>query len=214
MDKSSRNPFATSFPLPMQSTVESDRPITVPIAAEENTRRIISARNKTSAPARVFNPPVVDLLNSIDQSIDSSAVPCKPKPLESTTRPIVQRSSTDSNIPESFAESTVARSLPPMEIKEEIPTEAKPTRRNSHSKVKNRRRVISSACAFHSSPMVFNILSISVVGNGIRKIDRIINPRKWIMMTALIPPINGFMNTKVLFPRNMIKQYLFKLNFP
>lgn len=216
MNKSSRSSFATSFSLPMQSTTESDRPITAPIAVEENTRPIISARNKCSAPARTFNPPVIDLLNSIDQSRDSSAVPCKSKPLESTTtRQIVQRSSTDSNIRESFTESFVARPPPPpMEIKEEIPTEVKSTRRNSQSKVKNRRRVISSVCTSHSRPMVFNILPISVVGNGIRKIDRIINLRKSIMMKALILSINGFMNIKVLFPRNTIKQYLFKLNFP
>lgn len=136
MDKSSRNSFTTSFPLPMQSSVESDRPITAPIAAEENTRRMTSLRNKASAPARAFNPPVVDLSGNIDQPIDSHAVPCKPKPLENITKHVAARS-----LAEYVPEPAVVRP-PPVEIKEEIPIEKKPTRRNSQTKVMNVMNVI------------------------------------------------------------------------
>ena len=118
----------------MQSTIESDRPTTAPLVLEENTRRIISARLKPNAPARSFNPSIVDLSNNFDRSTDSPVIPTNSKPLEKTNS-IVQRSYTDSHIRDTIPDTIVVHALP-LEINEELPNQSKTPRRNSHGKVR------------------------------------------------------------------------------
>lgn len=126
----SRNSFSTSFSLPMQSTIEPDRPTTAPLVLEETTRRPTSGRMKSNRP---FNPPVVDLSNNFDRPTDLSVIPTNSKPLEKKNPP-VQRSYTDSHIRDSIPDSIVVHTLP-SEIKEEIVDQSKIPRRNSQCKV-------------------------------------------------------------------------------
>jgi len=174
----------------MQAPAESDRPSTSPLAFEDNIRRAISAKLKSTS--RSLNPRVIDLTQS-------TIFPHK-SPRSEHGNSFQQTSF----ISEKLADSSRVMTPP-----QEEPIQPRIQHRNSQTKVcfmSIRMLNIEFLISFSRS-MLFNILSILVIVIVLRK-----NVEKVNMAKKPIKHQLESMNIKVHFRTNMIKQLSINLN--
>lgn len=109
----------------MQSSTESDRPITVPLSLDEDIQR---TRIKSNIPSRSLNPHVIDFADNFDDLTSSSIFQFK-SPITENDNQYVHRSYTDTCL-----DSPVVNK-PSTEVREETPNELNIPHRNSLLKV-------------------------------------------------------------------------------